>query len=88
MLAKLAAPMEHSDWVEKLGREEFPINDTVQRVTGCSPSEMLSGVEQRGEVIDEFTEQLLEDYIEEGEENLALIRQHAISNIERAQGDN
>ena len=63
MLAKLAEPMEHSDWVEKLDRVEFAINNTVHRATGYSPSEMLFGVEQRGEVIDEFTEQLLEAVI-------------------------
>ena len=53
-----------------MGRVEFAINNAVRRATGYSPSEMLFGVEQMGEVIDEFTGQLLDHYMGEGEGNL------------------
>lgn len=45
---KLVESIEHSDWVAKLGRAEFAINNTIQKATGYSPREMLFGAEQRG----------------------------------------
>ena len=48
---------------------EFAVSNTVQ---SYSSNEMLFGIEQKGEVINEFAEKLLEDYIVEVEENRIL----------------
>lgn len=54
-LAKLS---NDGDWSRKLGEVEFAINNTVCRSTGFSPSTLLFGVPQRGNVIDKLAEYL------------------------------
>jgi len=44
------------DWHKSLGEIEFAINNTVNRTTGKTPSELLYGVNQRGHVVDALKE--------------------------------
>ena len=69
ILAKLTKPVEHSDWVDKLSRVEFTINNRIHCTTKQSPSRLLFGTEQRGLIIDELTEYLRETY---GDESVNL----------------
>jgi len=48
------------DWHKPLGEIEFAINNTVNRTTGKTPSELLYGVNQRGHVVDASKEFILE----------------------------
>lgn len=83
MLGKLSEPISHADWTKKLQQVEYALNNTIHSTTKQTPSEMLFGVKQRGEIIDELT-----DYLEEKHElnrNLTEMRSKALESIERAQ---
>lgn len=84
ILAKTTEPIEHSDWVKKLSNVEFAVNNTVHCTTKQTPSKMLFGAEQRGEIIDELTEHLRESH-GNVTEDLNDIRQRAKLAIERSQ---
>lgn len=61
MLAKLAQSTTHADWRLKLTQAEYAINNisyTTYTTTKTSPSKLLFGIEQRGTIVDEFTEYL------------------------------
>lgn len=63
MLGKLSEPICHADWSLKLKQVEYALNNSIHSTTKHAPSEMLFGVFQRGEVVDELTE-YLEDKLE------------------------
>lgn len=86
MLAKLTEPIEHSDWVHKISQVEFAMNNTVHCTTKQTPSRMLFGVEQKGDIIDKVTEHLLDRF--ERKEDLNQIREEAASAIEKSQSYN
>lgn len=48
------------DWHKSLGEIEFAINNTVNRATGKTPNELLYGVKQRGQVVDNLKELILD----------------------------
>lgn len=79
-LGKLA---DAKDWHKSLRDIEFAINNTVNRITGETPSRMLFGVEQRGQIVDGIREYVLEfnDEIRDIED----IRNKATEKIGRAQ---
>lgn len=87
MLAKLTDPIEHGDWVERLSQVEFAINNTVHRSIGQTPSMMLFGVEQRGEIVDELTE-YLQDIYGNTKRDLDSIREQVSHRIEKSQSYN
>lgn len=60
MLGKLTEPVEHSNWTKVLLQIEFALNNTRHSSTKYAPSELLFGVLQRGNVVDEMSE-FLED---------------------------
>lgn len=65
---------------------EFAINNTVHCSTKQTPSKMLSGVEQKGEVVNELTEYLKECYgYGNNYESLDEIRKSATKEIQRSQ---
>lgn len=83
MLGKLSEPISHADWSHKLLQVEYALNNSVHSTTKKIPSELLFGVRQRGEVIDELTE-----YLEENSNrstNLQEIRSEALEAIEKSQ---
>lgn len=84
MTAKLTEPIEHSDWVKQLSNVEFAMNNTVHCTTKQTPSKILFGMEQRGEIIDELTEYLHDRYGEEYIE-LSQIRSQASDAIQKSQ---
>lgn len=84
MLVELTHPIDHSDWVKQLSRVEFAINNTVHCTTKQTPSKLLFGTEQRGEIVDELTEHLRECYGCE-HEDLEEIRANAKNEIQKSQ---
>lgn len=83
MLGKLSEPISHADWSHKLMQVEYALNNTVHSTTKQTPSEMMFGVPQRGEIIDELTEYL--DNKLANSRNLSSIRKDATNAIDRAQ---
>lgn len=75
------------DWHKSLDEIEFAINNTVNRTTGKTPSELLYGVKQRGRVIDVLKEFIL-DQSEENVRDLAEIRGRAAEKIEKMRTEN
>lgn len=76
MLRKLTEPISHADWSLKLLQVEYALNNSVH-------SEMLFGVNHRGEVVDGLTEYLDEQRVTNRDK--VDIRQEASKAIERAQ---
>lgn len=62
MLSKLTEPLDHGDWVKQLKHVEFAMNNTVHFSTKQTPSKLLLGIEQLGEIVDELSEYLHEVY--------------------------
>lgn len=86
MLGKLTEPIDHSDWVTRLKQTDYAFNNTVNRSTGFTPSNLLFGADQKGVVIDELTEFLDEKSI--GKRNLEEVRKIAKENIIKSQRSN
>lgn len=84
MTAKVTDPIDHSDWVKQLSKVEFSLNNTVHCTTKQTPSKMLFGTEQRGEIMDELTEYLQDCYGEEYK-GLNEIRSQASEAIQKSQ---
>lgn len=83
MLGKLSEPISHADWSLKLKQAEYALNNSIYSTTKHAPSDLLFGVHQRGEVVDELTE-YLEDKLER-DRNLQSIRNDATDAILRSQ---
>lgn len=66
IVAKLSEAVGHADWVKQLGKIEFAFNNTVNRSIGDTPSRVLFGVNQRGEIIDKLSEYLEENFLDPG----------------------
>ncbi|CAK9832604.1 hypothetical protein ANTRET_LOCUS9401 [Anthophora retusa] len=84
MLAKLCETPEK--WDRVLGQVEFALNNTVCRMTGETPSKLLFGICQTGEINDNIR-YLLEGR-SENERNLETIRGKAVDNIAKQQEEN
>lgn len=83
MLGKLSKPISHADWSHKLLQVEYVLNNSVHSTTKKTPSDMLFGVRQRGEVVDELTEYLDEKLSRSS--NLQEIRNEATKAIDKSQ---
>lgn len=84
-LAKITDPIDHADWSNKLSQVEYALNNTVQKSIKQTPSKLLFGIEQRGEIVDELTEYLEEKFAYETDRDLIQIRADADSAIKRSQ---
>ncbi|XP_036342307.1 uncharacterized protein LOC118751595 [Rhagoletis pomonella] len=85
MLGKLTEPINHADWSSKLFQVEYVINNSIHSTTGSSPIKLLFGVEQRGEIIDEFTEYIEDKVNQNIPRDLEKIRLSASEAIEKKQ---
>lgn len=81
MIAKLSDSPEH--WDRVLGRVEFACNNTVSRTTNNTPSRLLFGIDQVGEIND-CIRLMLEDNSEKVRD-LEQIRESATQHIAKAQ---
>lgn len=72
-----------SDWSKHLAKIEFALNNTESRSTGFSPSILLFGVHQKGEVFDKIKEYL--DCINLVNRDLIALRERASENIQKSQ---
>lgn len=84
MLAKLSEPVAHADWVKQLSKIEFAFNNTTNRSIGDTPSRVLFGVNQRGEVVDKLSEYLEEKFLDPGG-GIEEIREKAEAAITKTQ---
>lgn len=86
MIAKI---VEHSDeWDQVLDKIEFAINNNAHKATGQTPSKLLFGIEQVGEITDKVRYTL--DVLNETNEivdvnNLSKLREAASENIIKTQ---
>ncbi|XP_017487273.1 PREDICTED: uncharacterized protein LOC108375641 [Rhagoletis zephyria] len=81
MLGKLTDHINHDDWVRKLLEVEYAINNPVHSTCRDTPSRVLFGVEQRGLIIDEFTEYFQEKLCPDEGRDLDRIRKDASDSI-------
>ena len=82
MLAKMCEVPKK--WDESLERVEFAINNTVSKATGVTPSKLLFGIEQTGEITD--TMRLM--FTSNDDRNLQALRDEAEENIKNSQSIN
>lgn len=81
MLAKISEPS--NEWDRVLYKVEFAINNTIHRSTGQTPSRLLFGINQVGDVSDELRHVIEE--INENRFDLPEIREKASEQIVKAQ---
>lgn len=87
IIPALAKICSEGDWSKKIADVEFFINNTVSRTTGFSPSQLLFGVDQRGEVIDKLAEFFGEE-LSDKPRDLGAIPEMASAIIESEQAKN
>lgn len=87
MASALGKLYNGKDWSKSLKEIEFAINNTVNRATGKTPSKLLFGTEQRGEIVD-----TLREYVMKQNEteiiNFDVIRTEAGRKIEESRKNN
>lgn len=79
MLSKEADENTTSKWYTSIEKIEFALNNTVNRSTGHSPSVLLFGVDQKGDLCDRIREKLLND--DSQDRNIGTIREEASASI-------
>lgn len=84
-LGKLSSPLNHADWSQKLSQIEYAINNSTHATTGETPSRLLFGMNQRGEILDELTEYLEERNVGNERAQLDEIRAGADERIRKKQ---
>lgn len=85
MMGKLVEPINHADWVQRLAQIEYALNNTKHRSTGCTASNLLFGIDQRGPIADELAEYIEKVFHEPRQANLEEIRESASKSIEKSQ---
>lgn len=85
MIAKLIDKPNKKFWVEVLSDVEFALNNTIVKSIKTTPSKLLFGLEQRGEVNDKIAEYLNEFVWDEDNINFEESRQRAQNNINKSQ---
>lgn len=85
MIAKLVDKSVNRHWVEVLDEVEYALNNTIVKSTKTTPSKLLFGIEQRGQVHDKIAE-FLSEFVWVGDEiDLDKDRQRASQNIVKSQ---
>lgn len=84
MLGKLVDKEKNRHWYQVVTDVEHAINNTINKSTGQTPSELLFGVKQKGKIIDGIAE-YLEAEINTETRDLKANRDLAMENIERSQ---
>lgn len=87
MLSKECEEDTTANWYKKLTKIEFAINNTVNKSTGFSPSTLLFGVNQKGEVCDRIME-YMQTRNQNPNRDLLQIRREASDSIKKAQNQN
>lgn len=88
ILSKTSNPIDHSNWCSKLSEAEYALNNTFHSTTKFTPSQLLFGVNQLGNVVDELTEYLDNKLIVKYKRNLQENRLKALTSIEKSQNYN
>lgn len=91
MLSKITDPISHNDWTKMVCQVEYALNNSTHSTTKKTPSQLLFGVDQKGEIIDYFTEHLEKKQlgnISTDDRNLTQIRQEASNAIAISQEKN
>ncbi|XP_046739476.1 uncharacterized protein LOC124407412 [Diprion similis] len=84
MLAKLSDDASGKYWYKVLTDVEFALNNTVQKTTGETPSLLLFGVDQRGNVVDVLGECLQHEQSKD-DRNPKELRDKAKDKINKSQ---
>lgn len=84
MIAKLCD--ESHKWDQALSQVEYAVNNTICRSTGETPSKLLFGVEQLGEINDNL--KLVIDSYTNDSRDLVSIRESASEKIQKSQKEN
>lgn len=84
MLSKLVDNDSGKYWYHVLIEVEFALNNTVNKSTGDSPSTLLFGCKQRGNIIDKLADYIY-DTKDPSDRNLDSIRANASNKIEKTQ---
>lgn len=87
MLAKECEADTTSGWDKRLVKIEFALNNTVNRSTGFSPSVLLFGLNQKGELCDRVRD-FLESSLENTRCNLEDLRAEASETLKKNQVNN
>lgn len=56
MLSKLSDKVSHKHWYLVLADVEYALNNSVNRTTGQTPSQLVFGLDQRGSCVDRLKE--------------------------------
>lgn len=88
MFSKAADSISHADWVRMISQVEFALNNSTHSSTKHTPSQLLFGVDQRGEIFDHMTEYLQDKCSDETRRDLDGIRHDASDSIRRSQENN
>jgi len=83
-IAKLSNNEEGQQWYKVLHEIEYSINNTVNRSTGKSPSQIIFGMNQRGPCTDRLKD-LLETVDNPPNRDLSIIRNQAAQRINQSQ---
>lgn len=87
LLAKLSDDSSGKYWYKIIADAEYALNNSVNRVTGETPSRLLFGVRQRDKVIDNLSK-YVQDGAGEERSDLVEIRNRASDRILRSQAYN
>ncbi|KYN01995.1 hypothetical protein ALC62_07212 [Cyphomyrmex costatus] len=87
MLAKLSDDSSGKYWYKIIANVEYALNNTVNRVTGETPSRLLFGVKQRDKLTDNLSE-CVQDEVGEKRSDFDEIRDRASDRILRSQAYN
>lgn len=87
MLAK-ESELDPGDWTKHLSKVEFALNNYENKSTGFTPSTLLFGIRQRGDIHDNICEYLQNHVFEKDSRDLKTIRKEAHEKTVRSQEAN
>ncbi|XP_063994904.1 uncharacterized protein LOC135172646 [Diachasmimorpha longicaudata] len=85
MLAKLSDNENGKYWYKVISDVEFAINNTINKSTGQTPSKLLFGINQTGNVFDDLKEYLKSMGTEDDQCDLEVVRDKAAGQITKSQ---
>jgi hypothetical protein len=86
-LGKLVNNDRGIHWYKTLAEVEYVLNNSVNKSTGETPSRLLFGLDQNGQ-IDEKIKEYLDDNVKDQERDLKFLQTKAAANIVKAQNYN